>query len=58
LLTLFNEHLSKAGLEQLAAVQMVRHPEDFPVGITGKVLKRELRTKFATLLKPPRQTVT
>jgi acyl-coenzyme A synthetase/AMP-(fatty) acid ligase len=58
LLTLFNEHLSKGGLEQLAAVQVARHPEDFPVGITGKVLKRELRTKFATLLKQPRPTVT
>ncbi|MEH2558044.1 acyl-coenzyme A synthetase/AMP-(fatty) acid ligase [Bradyrhizobium algeriense] len=52
LLTLFNEHLSKVGLEQLAAVQVARRPEDFPVGVTGKVLKRELRTRFATLLEP------
>ncbi len=52
LLTLFNERLSKSGLEQLAAMQVARRPADFPVGVTGKVLKRELRTRFATLLKP------
>ena len=34
----------------LAAVLIARTPEDFPLGPTGKVLKRELRTRFATLL--------
>jgi acyl-coenzyme A synthetase/AMP-(fatty) acid ligase len=58
LLTLFNEHLSQAGLEPLAAVQVARNPADFPVGVTGKVLKRELRTKFATLLKQSWPAVT
>lgn len=57
LLALFNARLSELGLEQLAAVQVAWRPEDFPVGVTGKVLKRELRTKFATLLKPAKSAV-
>ncbi|WP_457028492.1 class I adenylate-forming enzyme family protein [Kitasatospora sp. P5_F3] len=45
-----NKALSGAGLTGLAGVSIVRTPADFPLGPTGKVLKRELRTRFATLL--------
>ncbi|MBV6701220.1 class I adenylate-forming enzyme family protein [Kitasatospora aureofaciens] len=45
-----NKALAEAGLAALAAVRIARTPEDFPLGPTGKVLKRELRTRFATLL--------
>ncbi|MFJ9951826.1 class I adenylate-forming enzyme family protein [Kitasatospora sp. NPDC091207] len=44
-----NKALAGAGLAALAAVSIARTPEDFPLGPTGKVLKRELRTRFATL---------
>lgn len=44
-----NKALTGAGLAALAAVSIARTPEDFPLGPTGKVLKRELRTRFATL---------
>jgi acyl-coenzyme A synthetase/AMP-(fatty) acid ligase len=44
-----NKELAVAGLEPLAAVVVARAPEDFPLGPTGKVLKRELRTRFAGL---------
>ncbi|MFE2726737.1 class I adenylate-forming enzyme family protein [Kitasatospora sp. NPDC059327] len=44
-----NKALAGAGLAALAAVSIARAPEDFPLGPTGKVLKRELRTRFATL---------
>lgn len=44
-----NKELSAAGLTQLAAVKIARTPEDYPLGPTGKVLKRELRTRYATL---------
>lgn len=44
-----NKALADAGLATLAAVRIARQPEDFPLGPTGKVLKRELRTRFATL---------
>ncbi|MFF2040821.1 class I adenylate-forming enzyme family protein [Kitasatospora sp. NPDC058170] len=44
-----NKALAQAGLAALAAVRIARTPEDFPLGPTGKVLKRELRTRFATL---------
>jgi len=30
-------------------VRIARGPQDYPLGPTGKVLKRELRTRFATL---------
>jgi acyl-coenzyme A synthetase/AMP-(fatty) acid ligase len=42
-----NKELANAGLASLAAVHIARKPEDFPLGPTGKVLKRELRTRFA-----------
>jgi acyl-coenzyme A synthetase/AMP-(fatty) acid ligase len=44
-----NKALVEAGLTELAAVRVARTPEDFPLGPTGKVLKRELRTRYATL---------
>ncbi|MFI9330118.1 class I adenylate-forming enzyme family protein [Kitasatospora sp. NPDC052868] len=44
-----NKALAQAGLAALAAVRIARRPEDLPLGPTGKVLKRELRTRFATL---------
>ncbi|MFF8771867.1 class I adenylate-forming enzyme family protein [Kitasatospora sp. NPDC015120] len=44
-----NKALAGAGLAALAAVRIARTAEEFPLGPTGKVLKRELRTRFATL---------
>jgi acyl-coenzyme A synthetase/AMP-(fatty) acid ligase len=44
-----NKELSAAGLSQLGAVFVARAPEDYPLGPTGKVLKRQLRAKYATL---------
>ncbi|MER5351708.1 class I adenylate-forming enzyme family protein [Kitasatospora sp. NPDC002551] len=44
-----NKALAETGLAALAAVRIARTPEEFPLGPTGKVLKRELRTRFATL---------
>ncbi|MFC9330136.1 class I adenylate-forming enzyme family protein [Kitasatospora sp. NPDC057015] len=44
-----NKALAAAGLTALAAVRIARTAEEFPLGPTGKVLKRELRTRFATL---------
>jgi len=43
-----NEELADAGLASLAEVFVARTPADFPLGPTGKVLKRELRTRLAT----------
>jgi acyl-coenzyme A synthetase/AMP-(fatty) acid ligase len=44
-----NKELSEKGLTQLAAVKIARTAEDYPLGPTGKVLKRQLRTKYASL---------
>ena len=44
-----NKELAGAGLATLAAVRIARTPQDYPLGPTGKVLKRELRTRFATM---------
>ncbi|GAA4985577.1 class I adenylate-forming enzyme family protein [Kitasatospora paranensis] len=44
-----NKALTEAGLAALASVSIARTAADFPLGPTGKVLKRELRTRFATL---------
>ncbi|MGE5827588.1 MAG: class I adenylate-forming enzyme family protein [Micromonosporaceae bacterium] len=44
-----NKELATAGLAPLAHVDIACEPADFPLGPTGKVLKRELRTKFAKL---------
>jgi acyl-coenzyme A synthetase/AMP-(fatty) acid ligase len=46
-----NKELTAAGLAPLAAVVIARTPADYPLGPTGKVLKRELRTRHATLLR-------
>jgi acyl-CoA synthetase (AMP-forming)/AMP-acid ligase II len=45
-----NKELSNVGLHTLAAVVIARTAGDVPLGPTGKVLKRELRTRHATLL--------
>lgn len=44
-----NKELADKGMTALAAVKIVREPADFPLGPTGKVLKRELRTRWATI---------
>ncbi len=46
-LAMANTALAAAGLTPLAAVRIAREPADFPLGPTGKVLKRELRTRHA-----------
>lgn len=45
-----NKELAAAGHAELAAVLIARIAADFPLGPTGKVLKRELRTRHAGLL--------
>ncbi len=45
-----NKELASAGLACLGAVKIAAEPADFPLGPTGKVLKRELRTRYSTLL--------
>jgi acyl-coenzyme A synthetase/AMP-(fatty) acid ligase len=45
-----NKELARTGLASLAAVLIV---DEFPLGPTGKVLKRELRTRYANLLTGP-----
>jgi acyl-coenzyme A synthetase/AMP-(fatty) acid ligase len=44
-----NEELARAGHLTLGALELARTDEDFPVGVTGKVLKRNLREKYADL---------
>jgi acyl-coenzyme A synthetase/AMP-(fatty) acid ligase len=44
-----NAALRRAGHPQLALLEMARSEADFPVGVTGKVLKRQLRDKYADL---------
>jgi len=46
-----NKELSSAGLATLAAVVIAHTDADYPLGPTGKVLKRELRTRHALLLR-------
>ncbi|NUT20923.1 MAG: acyl--CoA ligase [Hamadaea sp.] len=46
-----NKELADKGLHSLAAVTIAATAEDYPLGPTGKVLKRQLRTKFAGLLR-------
>lgn len=50
LLEHLNGVLRAAKLTELAAVNIARSAEDYPSGVTGKALKREMRTRFATLL--------
>ncbi len=45
-----NQALAETGLAPLDAVIIACTPEDYPIGPTGKSLKRELRTRHATLL--------
>jgi len=45
-----NKELAGAGLATLAAVVVATEPDDYPLGPTGKVLKRELRTRLSSLL--------
>ncbi|KIH97697.1 carbohydrate-binding protein [Streptomonospora alba] len=45
-----NDALAVRGLTPLAAAVAARSGEDFPLGPTGKVLKRRLRERFAGLL--------
>ncbi|MGH3940581.1 MAG: class I adenylate-forming enzyme family protein [Pseudonocardiaceae bacterium] len=45
---LVNKALAEAELTPLAAVLIAREDAEYPTGATGKVLKRELRTLWAT----------
>ncbi|HIV56656.1 MAG TPA: acyl--CoA ligase [Candidatus Stackebrandtia faecavium] len=49
-LELANAKLAEAGLEKLHAVRIAHGEKDFPLGPTGKVLKRQVRTQMATVL--------
>lgn len=53
LLAQANEALEKAGHPRLAVLDVAMTPEDFPVGVTGKVLKRELRAKYSDVAESP-----
>lgn len=44
-----NEALRAAGKPELAVVEVASGDEDYPVGVTGKSLKRFLRDKYADL---------
>ena len=44
-----NGVLEKAGHPRIAVLDVARTPDDFPVGVTGKVLKRQLREKYSDL---------
>ncbi len=44
-----NNALAEAELMPLAAILIARKDAEYPTGVTGKVLKRELRTRWATL---------
>jgi acyl-coenzyme A synthetase/AMP-(fatty) acid ligase len=54
LLAAANEALEKAGHPRIAVLDIARTPDDFPVGVTGKVLKRELRARYNDLAESPR----
>lgn len=53
LLTRINKTLRAAGKHELAAVVLSGGDQEIPLGVTGKVLKREVRTQFANLLIDP-----
>lgn len=44
-----NAVLERAGHPRIAVLDVALTPEDFPVGVTGKVLKRELRDRYSDL---------
>jgi long-chain acyl-CoA synthetase len=48
-----NDQLGAAGQERLRALVVAAGPDDFPVGVTGKALKRELRERHHALLSSP-----
>ncbi|MEU7750345.1 class I adenylate-forming enzyme family protein [Micromonospora sp. NPDC049171] len=48
-----NKALTEANLTPLAALLVARTDADYPTGVTGKSLKRELRTRLSTLLTDP-----
>lgn len=48
-----NQALADRGLARLAALIVAADRTDLPVGVTGKVLKRELRERHADLLSRP-----
>jgi acyl-CoA synthetase (AMP-forming)/AMP-acid ligase II len=45
-----NKALEAAGLTPLSALFVAETADDFPLGVTGKALKRELRARLATVL--------
>lgn len=49
LLKLANEALRRAGHPPLGVLEIVHTDADFPLGVTGKVLKRVLREKYGAL---------
>ncbi|WP_179475291.1 class I adenylate-forming enzyme family protein [Mycolicibacterium vinylchloridicum] len=49
LLAQANEVLASAGHPRIAVLDIAVKPGDFPVGVTGKVLKRELRERYSDL---------
>ena len=49
LLAAANRALHAAGRPKLSVLELARTPADFPQGVTGKVLKRRLREKYAAL---------
>jgi acyl-coenzyme A synthetase/AMP-(fatty) acid ligase len=44
-----NEVLTAAGHPRIVVLDVALTPQDFPVGVTGKVLKRELRERYGDL---------
>jgi len=49
LLTAANEVLRAGGQPELALLEIAKSEDDFPVGVTGKVLKRQLREKYGSV---------
>lgn len=49
LLKLANDALRRAGHPQLGVLEIAQSDADFPLGVTGKVLKRVLRDKYGAL---------
>jgi len=47
-----NAAMRKHRQPQLALLEIARSDDDFPVGVTGKVLKRQLREKYESVLLP------
>ncbi len=52
-LSTLNQALAAQGQPTLQGAIIAREPADFPTGPTGKVLKRELRERFADILHRP-----